>query len=221
MARTCYRCKGRGWVGYKAQTLCPVCGGTREDPNWGDRTCRLCSTVFEYNRNWKNHPEYCDFHRQDQYKSCANPHCSGTIRYKAFWDNIPDYCQQCKGWYTMTCQNPHCGQQFQAHCKWTDPPKYCKSCKGWYEKDCATKGCSDKVRIHCEWNRPSEYCETCKKLGGKNRDPWQDPRNRIEPWVNKETGQMNQKIVSGPDTGLHRYYDKARRRSGQTGTERF
>ncbi len=249
MARTCYRCKGRRWIGYKAQTPCPVCKTTGEDPNWGDKTCRLCSTVFEYNQNWKNIPDYCDYHRKSQYKGCkgcsatieykpfwdnipdycqncrgwkekpcSNSHCHGTIRYKVFWDHIPDFCQQCKGWYTVTCQNSHCGQQFQAHCKWTDPPKYCKSCKGWHEKVCATLNCGEKVRIHCEWTRPPDYCETCKKLGGRRRDPWMDPRNRIERRTDVE-GRIHEKIVQGPDTGAHRGYDPSKQRGFEAGKD--
>lgn len=228
MAKICGACKGSGWHGSRSAITerwggkgspCRACGGSGYDQRWAEKYCG-CGAVIEYRIDWSHVPDHCENCRRDQFKACANPHCSGTVRYKAFWDHIPDYCQ-CKGWYTTTCLNPHCGQQFQANCNWNDPPKYCKTCKGWLEKVCATLNCGERVRVHCEWTHPPEYCETCKKLGGRRRDPWKDPRNRIESWVNQDTGQMNDKIVSGPDAGVHRYYDKTRRRSGQTGTQRF
>lgn len=194
MARVCCRCKGRRWIGYKAQTPCPVCGTTGEDPNWGERTCRLCPTVFEYNRNWNNIPEYCNYCRQPQYKSCKS--CSGTIEYKVFWDNIPDYCQSCrawqekpcanphcggtirykkfwdhipdycgcKGWYKKTCENSHCGLTMDVNCRWPDPPNYCKSCKGWYEYPCTT-GCGANIRAYCGWDHPPKKCKDCGTKG--------------------------------------------------------
>lgn len=50
-------------------------------------------------------------------------------------------------------------------------------------------------------------------------DPFSNPENRIEGWTDKD-GQYNQKIVQGPDTGIHRFYDPENERSGQTGTIR-
>ena len=52
-----------------------------------------------------------------------------------------------------------------------------------------------------------------------DKDPFQDDRNRVKSWPNKD-GQTNQKIIEGPDTGVHRFYDPEHNRSGQTGTER-
>jgi hypothetical protein len=54
------------------------------------------------------------------------------------------------------------------------------------------------------------------RLGG---DPFDNPFNRIIDWTNKK-GQYNQKIVQGPDEGIHRGYDPNRLRSFQTGTDR-
>jgi hypothetical protein len=51
-------------------------------------------------------------------------------------------------------------------------------------------------------------------------DPWQNPDNTVAQWTDSD-GQINQKIVSGPDEGLHRYYDPANNyRTGQTGYDR-
>ena len=52
------------------------------------------------------------------------------------------------------------------------------------------------------------------------RDPFKDDRNRVEYWRNRRTGQQNQKIVEGPDAGVHRYSDPRTGRTGQTGPER-
>lgn len=226
--RICRKCNGSGWYGPRTDLgrplgnrqrggPCRTCNGTGSDNRWSEKSCRKCYGTIEYRTDWSNVPDYCETCRKDQYKSCANPHCNGTVRYKVFWDHIPDYCQ-CKGWFTTTCQNSHCGQQFQANCNWTDPPKYCKTCKGWFEKDCATRNCDGKVRVHYEWTPPPEYCETCKKLGGKHRDPWKDPRNRIE----RRTGLDNtyhEKIVEGPDIGAHRGYDRDRVREFEAGKD--
>jgi len=57
--------------------------------------------------------------------------------------------------------------------------------------------------------------------GGPFPDPFQDPRNRVIDWRNRDTGQYNQKIIQGPDTGIHRYVvPDGSGRAGQTGTER-
>lgn len=56
-------------------------------------------------------------------------------------------------------------------------------------------------------------------------DPFNDPRNRVEQWINRDKDgrpvQINQRIVLGPDTGIHRFYDIRNRRSGETGVTRF
>lgn len=53
------------------------------------------------------------------------------------------------------------------------------------------------------------------------KDPFENPANKVEQWTNRTTGQINQKIVSGPDKGVHRYYDPGSNRGGQTGVSRF
>ena len=51
-------------------------------------------------------------------------------------------------------------------------------------------------------------------------DPWENPDNKIVQWTDSDD-QINQKIVDGPDTGLHRYYDPQHNfRSGETGYSR-
>src|SRR5258708_28476310 len=52
-------------------------------------------------------------------------------------------------------------------------------------------------------------------------NPFDNPANVVEQWTNKVTGQINQKIRSGPDKGVHRFYDPGTNRSGQTGITRF
>jgi hypothetical protein len=56
-------------------------------------------------------------------------------------------------------------------------------------------------------------------------DPFENPANKIdEPWFNRDSDgrivQINQKIVEGPDRGIHRYYDIVNNRSGYTGITR-
>lgn len=52
-------------------------------------------------------------------------------------------------------------------------------------------------------------------------DPFQNPENVVSPtWIDKK-GQINQKIVGGPDKGVHRFVDPNIGRTGQTGVTRF
>lgn len=232
MWKQCRTCNGSGWVGPRTDLgrplgirgggPCRKCQGKGGfDDGWQEKSCSGCGSTIRYRADWSNIPQYCSSCRnRDLFKSCANPHCGGQVRYKVFWDNVPDFCQ-CKGWYEKRCENPRCSTSIRVHSRWDNPPKYCEVCRQDQFKPCATRGCSEQVRFRVYWDNPPEYCETCKKLGGRHRDPWKDPRNRVEEWIAQSTGQINQKIVSGPDAGIHRFYNPKQRRSGQTGTERF
>lgn len=63
-------------------------------------------------------------------------------------------------------------------------------------------------------------------------DPFKDPVETIrnsKEWITtkgnlikvytSKTGQVNYEIFSGPDRGLHRFYDPNNQREGQTGVE--
>jgi len=52
-------------------------------------------------------------------------------------------------------------------------------------------------------------------------NPFDNPANVVEQWTHPKTGQVNQKIVSGPDRGVHRFVDPQTGRTGQTGVSRF
>lgn len=54
---------------------------------------------------------------------------------------------------------------------------------------------------------------------GSSPDPFDNDDNRVESWTDRE-GQTNQKVVEGPDTGTHRFYDPKTGRTGQTGVIR-
>jgi len=59
------------------------------------------------------------------------------------------------------------------------------------------------------------------KIGQSNNiNPFSNPSSRVVTWITKSTGQINQKVVSGPGAGTHRFYDPNNLRSGQTGSER-
>ena len=51
-------------------------------------------------------------------------------------------------------------------------------------------------------------------------DPFGNPDNRVVDWTTRGTGQYNQKVVNGPDRGVHRGYVPGRGRTFQTGTDR-
>jgi len=51
-------------------------------------------------------------------------------------------------------------------------------------------------------------------------DPFKKPENEVETWRNQTTGQINQKIIKGPDKDVHRYANPQDGRTGQTGNER-
>ncbi len=54
-------------------------------------------------------------------------------------------------------------------------------------------------------------------------DPFQNPENKVEQWITDkgpDEGKINQKIVSGPDRGVHRFITPSGR-TGQTGITRF
>ena len=87
------------------------------------------------------------------------------------------------------------------------------------EKACATSGCTEKVYYKPSWSNPPEYCETCRKLGGKNRDPWKDPRNVVKTIGPNADGTWGQKVMSGPDNNLHRGYDPDRIREFEAGKD--
>ncbi len=69
----------------------------------------------------------------------------------------------------------------------------------------------------------------------KSSDPFSDPvaqkidakewitteGNHIKSWYSKTQNQFNLKIVSGPDQGIHRYYNYDTLHQGQTGVENF
>jgi len=48
--------------------------------------------------------------------------------------------------------------------------------------------------------------------------PYDDPDNKVVDWIS-QTGQFNQKVVEGPDAGLHRGYDPDRCRSFEAGPD--
>lgn len=75
------------------------------------------------------------------------------------------------------------------------------------------------VKYKTAWDNPPEYCETCRKLGGKNRDPWKDPRNIVKTIGPNADGTWGQKVMSGPDTNLHRGYDPDRIREFEAGKD--
>lgn len=52
-------------------------------------------------------------------------------------------------------------------------------------------------------------------------DPFENPANEVHQWTHSVTGQVNQKVVAGPDKGVHRFYVPGTGRSGQTGITRF
>ncbi len=193
MARICGKCKGSGWWGSRFD-LGP--GKNRGGP------CRMCNGTG-YDNRWAE-------------KYCLN--CSNTIEYRLDRSNVPNYCQNCRRDQYKTCANPHCGGTVHYKIFWDKIPDYCQQCKGWFEKQCLTSGCTEKVRIHCEWTHQPGYCQTCKKLGGRNRDPWMDPRNRIERWTDVE-GRVHEKIVQGPDTNAHRGYDPNKQREFEAGKD--
>jgi hypothetical protein len=52
---------------------------------------------------------------------------------------------------------------------------------------------------------------------GKFGDPaFQNPANKVVNWTNR-LGVINQKVVEGPDAGLHRGYDPSRGREFEAG----
>jgi hypothetical protein len=54
-------------------------------------------------------------------------------------------------------------------------------------------------------------------------DPFSNPDNRIEFWRTKHPhpGQLNRKIVSGPDAGLHQGYDMTKGSTFQSTQDPF
>src|SRR5688572_12109031 len=159
MTRVCYRCKGKRWVGYKAQYACDVCNATGDDPNWRDTRCRYCGSNIEYHINWDRIPEYCNYCKQSQYKGCKG--CHTTIEYKRYWDKIPEYCKSClHDFKHKSCSNPHCNGTVQYKVFWDSVPDYC-SCKGYYKKPCKNPKCGQEVNINCKWDRPPDYCKSC------------------------------------------------------------
>lgn len=54
--------------------------------------------------------------------------------------------------------------------------------------------------------------------GPRGQDPFNNPDNRVVDWTD-QNGQQNQKVVDGPDEGLHRGYDPNRNRSFEAGPD--
>lgn len=54
----------------------------------------------------------------------------------------------------------------------------------------------------------------------RDDNPFNNPDNEVKSWTNETTHQYNQKIIKGPDEGVHRFADQQRNRCGQTGTVR-
>ena len=185
---------------------------------WYEIKCVSCYQYFRINDQWDNKPEYCPSCREWKERNCANRHCNGKVRYKEFWDNKPDYCT-CKGWYEARCGNSNCRNSISVHSSWSNIPEYCKDCNSWHEKACATSGCTEKVSYKPLWSNPPDYCDTCRKLGGSRRDPWKDPRNAVEQIGPNASGVWGQKIMSGPDKGLHRGYDPDKIREFEAGKD--
>lgn len=53
-----------------------------------------------------------------------------------------------------------------------------------------------------------------------SQNPFKKPENVVETWRNQTTGQINQKIIKGPDKDVHRYGNPQNGRTGQTGNQR-
>jgi hypothetical protein len=53
----------------------------------------------------------------------------------------------------------------------------------------------------------------------QSQGPFENPANKVVTWKNQQ-GVYNQKIVEGPDEGVHRGIDPNTGRAFQTGTER-